>query len=87
MSLPNAKTQTIIVIVMVSPSKKTTAGSIIIDSEGVKMSKISIKINRNNLYVADYDSASKTVHSNDDFTNRVAFDFLYRLFVEVVLRD
>lgn len=51
------------------------------------MSKISIKINRNNLYVADYDSASKTVHSNDDFTNRVAFDFLYRLFVEVVLRD
>ena len=83
----NAKTQATADIVLESLSKKTTAGSITIDSEVVKMSKISIEINRDNLYLADYDSASKLIHSNDDFINQIALNFLYRLFVEVVLRD
>ncbi len=51
------------------------------------MSKISIQINRDNLYLADYDSASKTVHSTDNSINQVILNFLYRLFWEVVLHD
>lgn len=87
MSLPNAKTRAIIVIVMVLLSKKTTVGSIIIDSGDVKMSKTSIEINRDNLYLADYNSASKTIHNPDNSINQAILDFLYRLFVEVVLHD
>lgn len=51
------------------------------------MFKITTEISRDNLYLADYDSASKLIHSNDDFINQIALNFLYRLFVEVVLRD
>lgn len=51
------------------------------------MSKTSIEINRDNLYLADYNSASKTIHNPDNSINQAILDFLYRLFVEVVLHD
>ena len=51
------------------------------------MSKITMEISRENLYLADYDSASKTIHSTDNSIDQIILNFLYRLFVEVVLLD
>ena len=48
------------------------------------MSKVSVHISRDNLYLADYNSAT-TVVSDDGCCNRITLDFLYRLFAEVIL--
>ncbi len=48
------------------------------------MSKFSVHITRENLYVSNFPAAT-TVVIDDGCCNRITLDFLYRLFTEVML--
>lgn len=50
------------------------------------MSKVSVHITRENLYLSKFSSAT-TVISDDGCCTKITLDFLYRLFAEVVFSD